>query len=97
MKKIFGALAALVLALVIFAPPAEAHCWWNGYRWHCSYYRHYVRHWHPYRYYGYYPYPYTTGPITDRTIIGPTTPTVGKRRGRGSQRRGDHFAAAACG
>jgi hypothetical protein len=56
--KIFGALAAILLALVVFAPPAEAHCWWNGYRWHCSYYRHYVRHWYPYRYYGYYPYPY---------------------------------------
>jgi hypothetical protein len=57
-KKIFGALAAVMLALVIFAPPAEAHCWWNGYRWHCSYHRHYVRHWSPYRYYGYNPYPY---------------------------------------
>ena len=58
MKKLFGVLAALMLVSVVFAPPAEARCWWNGYRWHCSHYRHHVRHWYPYRYYGYYPYPY---------------------------------------
>jgi hypothetical protein len=59
-NKIFGALAAVILTLVLFAPPAEARCWWGGYRWHCSYYRHhhYGRYWHPYRYYGYYGYPY---------------------------------------
>lgn len=55
MKKTLGALAAAMLALAVFAPPAEAHCWWNGYRWHC-YHRHYVA--HPYRYYGYHPYAY---------------------------------------
>jgi hypothetical protein len=59
-KKRFGVLAAVLLALVVLAPPAEARCWWGGYRWHCTHYRHhyYSRHWHPYRYYGYYPYPY---------------------------------------
>ena len=60
MTKVFGALAAVLLTFVVFAPPAEAHCWWNGYRWHCSHYRHhsYSRHWYPHRYYGYYSYPY---------------------------------------
>ena len=58
MKKIFGALAAVMLALVLFSPPAEARCWWNGYRWKCTHYRHYVRPWYPYRYYGYYQNPY---------------------------------------
>ena len=55
MKKLFGAVAAAMLALVLLAPSAEAHCWWNGYRWHC-YHRHYVGYGYPYRYYGYYPY-----------------------------------------
>ena len=59
MTKVFGALAAILLTLVVFAPPAEAHCWWNGYRWHCHhYYGHHYWHarywWHPYRYYGWY-------------------------------------------
>lgn len=61
MKKILGGLAAVTLALMLFSPPAEARCWWNGWRWHCShhhYYHHYVRHWYPYGYYGYYSYPY---------------------------------------
>ena len=70
MKKTFGALAAVMLAFVLFAPPAEARCWYNGYRWQCTQYRHhyYSRHWYaprhygyyrPYRYYGYYqPYRY---------------------------------------
>ena len=60
MKKTLGALAAVMLALMLFSPPAEARCWWNGWRWACSHHRHhhYVRHWYPYRYYGYYRYPY---------------------------------------
>ena len=59
MKKLFGALAAALLALVLLAPPAEARCWWNGYRWKCTHYRHhYVRHWYPYHATWYYPYHY---------------------------------------
>jgi len=54
-RKLFGALAAAILALVLLAPPAEARCWWNGYRSHC-YHRHYVGYGYPY--YGYYPYSY---------------------------------------
>lgn len=58
MKKIFGAVAAALLALVLLAPAAEAHCWWNGYRWHCTHHRYY-RHYVGYPYYGYgYGYPY---------------------------------------
>ncbi len=60
MTRIFGAVAAIILALMLFAPPAEARCWWNGYRWHCTHYRHryYSRYWYSYPYYGYYPYYY---------------------------------------
>jgi len=55
-RKLFGALAAALLTLVLLAPPAEARCWWNGYRWHCHH-RHYVGYAYPYyRHYGYYPY-----------------------------------------
>ena len=57
MKKLFGALAIVMLALTVNAPQAEARCWWNGFRWVCNYYRPYVRHWHPYR-----PYVYTYRP-----------------------------------
>jgi hypothetical protein len=58
-KKLLGAVAAVALALILFSPPAEARCWWNGYRWHCGHaYRHHywhARHWYrPYRYYGWY-------------------------------------------
>jgi len=58
-KKLLGALAAVTLTLMMMAPPAEARCWWNGYRWHCHhYYGHHYWHarywWHPYRYYGWY-------------------------------------------
>ena len=57
MKQILGAFAAAMLALVLLAPPAEARCWWNGYRWHCTrYHHHYVG--YPYSYYGYGYYPY---------------------------------------
>ena len=67
MTRLFGAVAAIMLGLAVLAPRAEAHCWWNGYRWHCArYYRHYVRYPHRYYYgYGYYPYyyrPYYYGP-----------------------------------
>ena len=59
MTKLFGALAAVTLALVLLAPPAEARCWWNGYRWHCTHYRYYHRYVrYPYYSYGYYPYGY---------------------------------------
>jgi hypothetical protein len=57
-KKLFGVIAAAILALMLLAPPAEARCWWNGYRWHCTHYRHHHYVGYPYRYYGYYPYPY---------------------------------------
>jgi hypothetical protein len=56
-KKTLGALAAVILALMLFSPPAEARCWWNGWRWQCHHrHHHYARHWHPYRSYAYYPY-----------------------------------------
>jgi hypothetical protein len=59
--KILGAVAAAMLALMVLAPQAEARCWWNGYRWHCTrYYHHYVGYpYYGYGYgygYGYYPY-----------------------------------------
>src|SRR6266700_7356639 len=56
-RKLFGALAAAMLTLVLLAPPAEARCWWNGYRWHCHHHRHDVGYAYPYyRHYGYYPH-----------------------------------------
>ena len=61
MKKTLGLVAAVLLAFFVLSPPAEAHCWWNGYRWHCAnhrYHHHHVRYGRPYAYYGYYPYPY---------------------------------------
>src|SRR5205814_2061628 len=33
-RKLFGVFAAVILTLMLFSPPAEARCWWNGYRWH---------------------------------------------------------------
>jgi hypothetical protein len=65
-KKILMALAVVMLAGLFWSQPAEARCWWNGFRWHCThYYRHHYwsgyypyRYYHPY-YYGYYrPYYY---------------------------------------
>ena len=66
MKKIVMALAVVMLGLFWSQSAAEARCWWNGYRWHCTHYRHYWSgHYYPYRYYrpyyygyGYYPYYY---------------------------------------
>jgi hypothetical protein len=47
-KKILMALAVLMFAGAFWSQPAEARCWWNGFRWHCThFYRH---HW----WYGYY-------------------------------------------
>jgi len=57
-RKLFGALAAAVLTLVLLAPPAEARCWWNGYRWHCTRYHHHYVGYPAYPYYGYVYYPY---------------------------------------
>jgi hypothetical protein len=61
-KTIYAALAAIILSGLVWSSPAEARCWWNGYRWHCThhrYYTHYRPYYRPY-YYGYYPayYPY---------------------------------------
>jgi len=55
MRKLLGVLAAAILMLVLLAPPAEARCWWNGYRWHCTHHRyhHYVGYRYPYYGYGY--------------------------------------------
>ena len=56
MKTIATALAAIILSSLFWSQPAEARCWWNGYRWHCSHYRHHY--WHT-RYYPHYYRPYT--------------------------------------
>src|SRR5215472_11988299 len=72
-RKLFGVLAAVMLAFLLVAPPAEARCWSNGYGWHCTHYRHhywharywYLRHYYRPYYYGYYrPYyrPYACTP-----------------------------------
>jgi hypothetical protein len=60
-KKLIGALAIVMLALLVSAPAAEAkRCWWNGYTWVCKKYRPYVRAYPPYYYrpyaYSYRPY-----------------------------------------
>jgi len=39
-KTIATALAAIVLSALFWSQPAEARCLWNGYRWHCTHYRH---------------------------------------------------------
>jgi hypothetical protein len=36
MKVFLGSLAALLLATTLFASPAEARCWWNGYARVCN-------------------------------------------------------------
>lgn len=66
MKKIVMALAFVMFAGLFWPNPAEARCWWNGYRTVCTHHRHYWSgHYYPYRYYrpyyygyGYYPYYY---------------------------------------
>jgi hypothetical protein len=61
-KKMLMALAVLMFAGLFWSQPAEARCWWNGFRWHCTHYRHHywhARYWHRPYYYGYYrPYYY---------------------------------------
>jgi hypothetical protein len=58
-KKLAIALAAVIVSVLLWSQPAEARCWWNGWRWHCSHH-HYSRHhyWHAgyYPYYGYHEY-----------------------------------------
>ena len=60
MKKIVMALAAVMFAALFFAQPAEARCWWDGWRSHCT--RHHHHYWSRYYYrpyyYGYYYRPY---------------------------------------
>ena len=69
MKKIVMALAVIMLAGLFWPNQAEARCWWNGYRWHCThYYRHYwYGHYYPYYhyrpYYYYRPYVCTPWPL----------------------------------
>jgi hypothetical protein len=60
MTKLLGALAAVMLAIMLLAPSAEARCWSDGYRWHCTHHRyhHYAGYGYPYYGYGYYPYSY---------------------------------------
>ena len=57
MKTLLTALAAVILSSLFWSQPAEARCWWNGYRWHCSHHRHHYWRagYYPY-YYGYRPY-----------------------------------------
>jgi hypothetical protein len=55
-KTIATALAAIILSALFWSQPAEARCWWNGYRWHCTHYRH---HYWQTRHYPYYYRPYT--------------------------------------
>ena len=69
MKKLFAALAAVMLALILYTPPASASCWRGGHRWHCGHhYRHHAAAYRP-AYYppfyyrpGYYPYAYYPAP-----------------------------------
>ena len=61
MKTIYAALAAVILSGLVWSSPAEARCWWNGYRWHCTHHRYYTHYRHYRPYYGYYRpayYPY---------------------------------------
>ena len=60
MKKILMALAVVTFSGLFWSQPAEARCWWNGFRWHCTHYRHHywhARYWYP-RHYYYRPYYY---------------------------------------
>ena len=56
MKLVFGAAAAIMLAMTLLATPAEARCWWNGYAWACSH--PYYPYWRRGYYYGPRNYPY---------------------------------------
>jgi hypothetical protein len=49
-KKIVMALAVVMFAGLFWSQPAEARCWWNGYRTHCTHYRHHYwrsGYWYP--------------------------------------------------
>lgn len=57
MKKLIIALAVVMVSALLWSQPAEARCWWDGGRWHCShhhYWRHHYSHARYYPYYGYY-------------------------------------------
>ena len=57
MRRVALFLGALLLLTVFWPHSAEARCWWNGYRWHCSHYRHhYWRYGYWYPRYHYRPY-----------------------------------------
>ena len=86
MKTLLTALAAVILSALLWSQPAEARCWWNGWRWHCTHYRH-----HYWRHAGYYPYyvPYVLdNNSTDSTADDDSQyqggPTVFDRRGSGA-------------
>jgi hypothetical protein len=67
MKRIVVALAAVIVTALLWSPPAEARCWWNGYRTVCTH-RHYWGYYHPYRYYRPYYYGYY-GPYYYRPYV----------------------------
>lgn len=46
MKYVLGAVAAALMVGAVFAQPAEARCFWNGFATVCTH--HY---WHPYRHF----------------------------------------------
>ena len=50
MKKIVMALTVLMFAGLFWPHPAEARCWWNGFRTVCTHH-HYRHHWWYGRYY----------------------------------------------
>ena len=71
MKKLFAALAAVMLALILSTPPAAARCWRGDHGWRCGHhYRHHAAVSHPVYYPpfyyrpGYYPYAYYQAPAT---------------------------------
>jgi hypothetical protein len=62
MKKMVVAVAAVIVAALLWSQPAEARCWWNGFRTVCTH-RHYwgynpYRYYRPYYYGSYGPYYY---------------------------------------
>jgi hypothetical protein len=72
MKKIVMALAIVMLSGLFWSNPAEARCWWNGYRWHCTHYRPYWSgHYYPHRYYRPYYYGYGYQPYYYRPVCTP--------------------------
>src|SRR4051812_3631101 len=55
-KTLLTAIAAVIVTTLLWSQPAEARCWSNGYRWHCSHHRHHYWRAGYYPYYGYRPY-----------------------------------------